>query len=1074
MPVAQTRFRILGPLEVLADGRPVRLGGPQQRALLALLLLGANRVVSTDRLVADLWGEEPPATARGLLHGCVAGLRRALPDGPGGARLVTKAPGYLLRVAPGELDADRFEELVGQDAADEALALWRGPALHDLALDACRTAASRLDERRLAVLEQRVDADLRQGRFAELAAELTVLVREHPLRERLWAQLMVALHGAGRQADALAAFRELRGVLVEQLGIEPSALPRRVERSVLTGGDALEAYRQETGTAAPPAKAETLARVPAQLPAAVPGFTGRAGDLDRLDALLAGERAVAVLAGPAGVGKTALAVHWGHRVRDRFTDGQLYVNLRGNAPTAPVGPAEALAGFLPELGLPTNQVPADPDRAAGLFRTMLAGRRMLVVLDDARSADQVRPLLPGGPGSVVLVTSRYGLGGLVARDGAAHLTLDVLGADEAAALLRGMLGDARVDAEPTATGELTRLCGHLPLALRIAAANLTLHPDQTVAEHVAELAADDRLGRLTVDGDDELAVRVAFDLSYAALPPDAARLFRLLGLVPGPDFGAGLAGALAGSPAAATLALLADASLLTRTGAGRYAFHDLIRLYAAERVAAVETAAERNAATDRLLDWYLAGADAGARTLYPNRPRLPVPVPPWPAFDADADALGWLDSERAGLAAAAALAAGRPATRPIAWMLADSLRGYFWLRMCAVEWLAAAEAGLAAARSAPDPAGRAAAELCLADLHRQQGRYEVSIEHYTRAAALARSCGWEDGEGIVLTNLGTAYLWLGRLPEAAASWHRRVELATRTGGSRGAAIAFGNLGLVYWLQGDLERAADNQARALALHRELGSRQNEAVNLANLGEAYHLLGRLDEAEEHLTRALALHREVGDRGAEAETLRVLAAVGMDRGEHARALELVTDAVALAAATGHRPVETNALNTLGAVHVRTGRPAAALEAHERALRLARESETRYAELVALVGLATAQLRLGHPDRAVALAEHAALGADTGGFRVVAAQARTVLLDAHLTAGDLAAALAEGARALDLHHAAGHRHGEARTALLLGRARHAVGDPAAADSWKDALTLFSALGAPETEDAEALLLTC
>ena len=1079
LPAVQTttRFGILGPLEVLADGRPVALGGPQQRGLLALLLLDANRVVSRDRLVTDLWGEDPPATARGLLHGCVAGLRRVLPDGPDGPRLVTRAPGYLLQVAQGELDADRFEELVETGALGEALELWRGPALYDLPLDSCRTAATRLDERRLAVLERRIDLDLRRGRFADLAAELTVLVREHPLRERLWAQLMLALYGMGRQADALAAFRALRAGLVEQLGIEPSALPRQVEQSMLAGGDALAAYWRHTGAAVAAPAAGASAPVPAQLPAAVPGFTGRAGDVGRLDALLADDRAVAVVAGPAGVGKTALAVHWAHRVRDRFADGQLYVNLRGNAPTAPVRPAEALAGFLPGLGVPASQVPVDPDRAASLFRSVLTDRRMLVLLDDARSAEQVRPLLPGSPGSVVIVTSRYGLGGLVARDGAAHLGLDVLAPAEAAALLRGMLGAARVDAEPAATAELARLCGFLPLALRIAAANLTLHPDQTVAEHVAELGADDRLDRLTVDGDDELAVRVALDLSYAALPEDVARLFRLLALVPGPDFGAGLAGALAGTAAgaaAATLALLADASLLTRTGAGRYAFHDLVRLYAAERVAAVETAAERDSATGRLLDWYLAGVDAGARTLYPTRPRLPIAVPPWPEFDADADALAWLDQERAGLVAAAELAAGQPATRPVAWLLADSLRGYFWLRMCAVEWLAVAEAGLAAARSAPDPAGRAGAELCLADLHRQQGRYEMAIEHYTRAAALARSCGWTDGEGIVLTNLGTAYLWLGRLPDAAASWHRRVELATRTGGSRGAAIAFGNLGLVYWLQGELERAADNQARALALHRELGSRQNEAVNLANLGEACHLLGRLDEAEDHLARALVLHREVGDRGAEAETLRVLAAVRLDRGEHARALELASDAVALAAATGHRPVETNALNTLGAVHVRMGRPAAALEAHERALRLARESETRYAELVALVGLATAQLRLGRPDRAAALAEHAAGGAEAGGFRVVAAQARTVLLDTRLTVGDLAAALADGAGARELHRATGHRYGEARTALLLGRAQHAAGNPAAAvESWRDALTLFSALGAPEAGDAEALLPT-
>jgi DNA-binding SARP family transcriptional activator len=295
-----TRFGILGPLEVLADGRPVGLGGPQQRGLLAVLLLNANRVMSRERLVSDLWGENPPATARSLLHGCVAGLRRVLPDGPDGQRLVTRAPGYLLRVAPGELDLDRFEELAASgeaagsasgrqpDSLDAvaalraALALWRGPALHDLPLDACRRAATRLDERRLVVLERRVDLDLRLGNFADLAAELAVLVREHPLRERLWAQLMLALYGAGRQADALAAFRALRAGLVEQLGIEPSVLPRLVERSVLAGDDALAMYLHEVGD---PGQSPVSGSPGVPVPA-ISAFAGGAGDLDRLDALL--------------------------------------------------------------------------------------------------------------------------------------------------------------------------------------------------------------------------------------------------------------------------------------------------------------------------------------------------------------------------------------------------------------------------------------------------------------------------------------------------------------------------------------------------------------------------------------------------------------------------------------------------------------------------------------------------------------------------------------------------------------------------------------------------------------------
>jgi tetratricopeptide (TPR) repeat protein len=734
---------------------------------------------------------------------------------------------------------------------------------------------------------------------------------------------------------------------------------------------------------------------------------------------------LAVVAGTAGVGKTALAVHWAYLVRDRFADGQLYVNLRGHALIAPMRPVEVLGGFLSALGIPSDQIPVDLDRAAALFRTVLADRRVLVVLDDARSAEQVRPLLPGSPGSVVVVTSRYRLGGLVASDGAAHLALDVLTPAEAGTLLSRMLGPDRVDAEPDAIGELARLCGYLPLALRIAAANLTLHPDQSVAGHVAELAADDRLGRLRIDGDDQLAVRVAFDLSYATLPPEPARLFRLLGLVPGPDFGAGAATALIGAGAeraAPMLSLLADANLLTRPAPGRYAFHDLLRLYAAERAEEVESPAERAAATGRLFDWYLGGADAGARRLYPEKRRLPVPVPPADTFGTDAEALAWLDLERPGLVAAVRLAAEQPATRQTAWLLADSLRGYFWLRMCIVEWFTVGEAALAAATAAADPVGQAAGELCLADPHRLQGRYEVAIEHYTRAAALARAGGWEAGEGIVLTNLGMAYVWLGRLPEAADCWQRRLDLATRTGHAAGAAATLGNLGLVYQVQGELDRAAEYHTRAVKLHREQGNRQNEAIGLANLAEIYHLMGRLDAAYDHLVDALAMHREVGDRGAEAESLRILAAVWLDLGKHARALEVATEAVALAAETGHRPIETNALNTRGAALQRLGRHADALADHERALRHARETDTPHAELMALAGLAVCQLRLGRPDRAIALAEHAVAGSDARGFRVVAAQARTVLLDAHLATGQCC-----GRECRTVRHPACHSGGSA-----------------------------------------------
>jgi DNA-binding SARP family transcriptional activator len=524
-------------LEVRDGGRPVALGGPQQRAVLALLLVQAGRVVSADRLADQLWGERPPPTARNLVQGCGAGLRRVLGGGVDGM-LQTRPPGYLLRVDGAELDVHRFEELA-RDAAEaaeegvlddaakrytEALALWRGPALDGIAVPACRAEAEWLDERRLVVQELRIDVDLRRGRHVELVPELQVLARDHPVRERLWAQLIIALHRCERRGEALEAYRRVREALVEELGVEPGLALRELYRDVL-GEPSPQAVVSPSIVDGPPA--------PAQLPPAVAAFTGRQAQLGWLSGLLdsPGGVAVAVVCGSAGVGKSALALEWAHRVRHRFDGGQLHINLRGYASTAPLRPVEALGGFLRALGVPPDQIPADEAHATALYRTLLAGRRALVVLDNANTPEQVRPLAPSGPGSVVLVTSRAKLGGLVAHDGASHLTVDVFTAGEARALLVRVLGDGRVAAEPDAVEALIAQCARLPLALRIAAANLTLAPDRPVAELVAELAEGSHIAGLTVDGADTTAVRAAFDLSYEGMPPAARRMFRL-GWVP--------------------------------------------------------------------------------------------------------------------------------------------------------------------------------------------------------------------------------------------------------------------------------------------------------------------------------------------------------------------------------------------------------------------------------------------------------------------------------------------------------------------------------------------------------------
>jgi tetratricopeptide (TPR) repeat protein len=778
---------------------------------------------------------------------------------------------------------------------------------------------------------------------------------------------------------------------------------------------------------------------------------------------------VVVISGMAGVGKTTLALHWAQRVRDRFPDGQLYVNLRGYASSSPVRPVAALAGFLQALGVPADQVPVEPEPAAGRYRSLLADRRVLAVLDNASAIEQVRPLLPGGPGCLVLVTSRERLAGLVALEGAAHLNLEVLDPAEAGELLGRVLGTERVEAEPAAVAELARWCGFLPLALRVAAANLALHPQRRIAAEAAELASGDRLAALAVDQDEQSAVRAAFDHSYTGLPAEARRLFRLLGLVPGPHVTADAAAALGGTSRAEASRLLnrlASAHLVDQPAPGRYTLHDLVRLYAADRAEHEETAEDRQAATGRLFDWYLQTADAAGRLLNPETLRLP-PVEeaaPQPArFDDHQQALAWLDAQRPNLLAAVQHTAEH-GPRPVAWRLADTLRGYYYLRVYTLDWLVVAGAGLAAAEAGEDLPAQAAAEHSLADLHRRIGRFQRAIEHYTRAATLSQQAGWREGQTSTLGGLGTTYFHLGRLPESAEHFTQALALARKHGQTTRQAARLGNLGLVYWLQGRLQQAADQHTQALALSRQLGSRRNEAVGLANLGESYHSLGRFDDALDCLTTALTLHRELGDRGGEAEALCVLAAVHRDAGRHPHALESAQAAVALSRDTGERPTEASAMAILATVHGCAAQYSQAIDHHQQALVLARETDTRYAEMTALIGLAVAYRQLANTGDAESFARNGLALAEQGGYRVVEGQAHTALAGVHLDLEEPDQAIEHAERAIAIQQETGHRLGEARARKELGNVLHRRGaTEAAAASWQHANRIFTEIGSPE-----------
>jgi DNA-binding SARP family transcriptional activator/tetratricopeptide (TPR) repeat protein len=1075
------RFRVLGPLRALGPAGWTTVPAPQQRVLLAVLLAEAGQVVSTGRMVDELWAR-PPRRAVATVQVYLGRLRRLL--GPGAVgRLVTHGSGYRLLVDDGDVDADVFERLVAaardalaagrpQAAVDtfaEALSLWHGPALADVPASATVTAlAARLERARLGAVEDAIGVRLDLGRHLDVVDELGSLVGDHPLRERLHAFHVLALYRCGRRGEALAAYQAARRTLLDELGLEPGPELRGIERAILA---------DERQPAVPPVHLDAPAAhpsVPAQLPAAVAEFTGRAGQLKRLDTLLdrGGSRrpvmVIGAVAGAAGVGKTALAVRWAHQHRDRFPDGQLYVNLRGYAAERPLRPVDALAMFLPALGVAAEQVPADQEEAAAVFRSLLADKRMLVLLDNANHADQVRPLLPGGAGCLVLVTSRDRLDGLVARDGAARLDVDVLTDEEARTLLVRLLGPERAEAEPAATTDLVRLCGRLPLALRIVAANLAKQPGAGLGDYAAHLSKHDRLTMLAVDGDPQAAVRTAVDYSYEQLTPAVRRVFRLIGLVPSPDVTVESVAALADTDAgtaAASLDRLAAVHLIEETRPGRYAYHDLVRIYAAERATVDERPSRRDGALRRLYDFYLCRVHAAAARLYPEMTRLPVPgtdIAEVTGFADHTRALEWLDAERANLVAAVRHAAMH-GPRSAAWRLADAMRGYLLLGMHIVEWATVAAAAREAADADGDDHARAAAHISLAGWDWATGRYRQAIDRYAPALAFARRAGWAAGESTVLGNLANVHAEQGQLTRAAEYLAQALDIDRRHRDRGAQAIKLGNLGTLYRALGQLRQAVRCHTEALDLHRQFADRSGEAYTLTSLGEAYQELGQLSAAATALTRAVALNREVADRATEADALHVLARVHRDRGRYDEALDLAREALALARDAGRSRTEGDALNTEASIHLEAGRAQQAVDGYQRALATARTWGHRHAEAEALIGLATAHHRATRTEQAVAHARDGLLIAQDGRYRLLEGDALTTLAAIHLRLGESQAALDHASRGIDVHSETGHRLGLARARIIAARALQRIGRIEAAGSHRRrAEELFAEIGAP------------
>jgi DNA-binding SARP family transcriptional activator/tetratricopeptide (TPR) repeat protein len=953
-------FRLLGAVAAWDEGQVITLGPRQQRLVFAVLAWEIGRPVSLDRLIDLVWPADPPRTAAHAIRVCVSGLRSIV---TGHATIVAQGHGYVLRADPMLFDVHRFQALVeraretGDDLRkvellDQALAEWRGPALADSAPDEIRERLfGGLAETRLVAVEDRMDSLLRLGRHHSVVSELTELVGDHPTRERLVGELMLALHRGGQPSQALDVARRTRAYLAEELGIDPGHALQQLELSILRDDPALS-----LSLSPKPARP-----VPAQLPPDIADFTGRTGMVDELDALIAGSPSAVVInaiAGTAGVGKTALAVHWAYRSRDRFPDGQLHVNLRGYALGPPMQPAQALTHFLRSVGVPAEDVPVDVDEATALYRTLLSDKRMLILLDNAVSARQVRPLLPGSAGCVVLVTSRDRLDGLVAANAARCLTLDVLPAPEAIALLRRMLG-SRVTDEPEAAAELAELCARLPLALRIAAAHLAGQPTRRIADHVAALRAGNPVASLQIDGDEETAVAAAFDLSYTALKPDAQRMFRLLGLIPGQDVDIATAAALVDLPAADAAMLLdrlATAHLIDQHAPGRYTFHDLLRRYAWDRAHDQEGEADRTVASGRLCTHYLTVASAAVDLLYPYMLRLQGPEPG--LFTDHAEALAWLDTERANILAAVHQA-------PNAVLLADTLRTYLYMRGHNVDLFAVAQAALAVAAG---PRERAAAHLGLATAHYSQNHYQEAVSHYTSALELCREAGWVLGEAAMLNNLGVIAEQLGDLDQANDRYVQSLEIHQRAGMRHHEGPALMKIGSNHQYRGQFEEAASYYTKALA--SSTGSRHAEANALHYLGAVEFLMGRLDDAFQHNSAALAIYLDMGNRNDEAQARAHLANVYRAWGSHSDALASAQAALTVALETGEKRTETWVRNALGATHQAMGNTSRATDEYSTALAVAREIGARYEECEALIGLARSRGSREDAEAALALA--------------------------------------------------------------------------------------------------------
>ena len=971
-------FRILGSVEIWASGRRQGPGSPKEACVLASLLLASGRPVSPETIVDHVWGSDPPDKARNSVWSYVARLRHSIAIG-GDARLVSRSGLYALEVDQEKVDLHRFRQLRARarglsQAGDheqaarllhEADGLWRGEPLAGLPGDWARRTRSSLEGERLAAAMERVILDLAMGKDADVAGELSELVLAHPFAEQPVEQLMIALYRSGRPAEALDAYRQARRRIIEELGAEPGPALRALHQEILRNDGTLVPSRHQ------------LARPstgPNNLPRDIPHFTGRESELKVLAEAIVTEEdktAVTIVAidGMAGVGKSTLAVHVAHRLASRFPDGQIYLNLHAHDPyEEPVDPVTALDRLLritrasgaSALGGHGNQ-PGTLELLAASWRQQVAQRRLLIVLDDAAANDQVRPLLPGAPGCLVLITSRRRLTGLA---GVRSISLDVLRPADAAELFARIVGPERSH-DRAAIGEVARLCGNMPLAIQLAAGRLRHRRAWSVAD-LARLLSSTR-SRLREIRGQELEVASSFELSYRYLSRREQGAFRKAGCFPGPDFSLHAASAASGYPVADTdhvLDELLSYHLLEEPEHGRFRCHDLVREYAHELATREDSESARRATMRRLLDYYLHGADRADRMLFPHRYRLDATVEDipaeMPALDRANDARRWMESERQNIQSAIQFAALNDFPVHVTLLphlMAQFLEvGGYWS-----DAVVAHESALAAWRSMRDLRGQAHvhADLCLPRV--RAGYFEDALRDGREALAIFRSLGDQQGAADALDRLGLVHWSAARYRDALAHFEESIALHRATGNRHGEAEALGHSGAQYWHVGRYADAAAAFEQALRLYRQIDDKTGEAKILNNIGDLEQRLGLFGKALARYQLALPIALETGGRQAEAVLLNNIGNAYRNLDRYAEALTSLHSAVRIYHDLGDRRGEADALINIGTTYYRMNRNDDSLVHHRRALAIARELTEEYETAHALRSIGDVYCQIG-----------------------------------------------------------------------------------------------------------------